>query len=83
MSPCGSFLEVHGVPTYVLIYVDDMVVASEKLEGVTKAKDLIAGAFTMKDLGELKYLLGMQVTIVRDSEGVIQQIRLANDKLIF
>jgi hypothetical protein len=71
-----------GTSTYILIYVDDMLVASENLEQVSKAKDVIAGAFTMKDLGELKYFLGMQVTIVRDSKGVIQMIKLTNDKLI-
>lgn len=68
--------------TYVLIYVDDILVASVQVELVARAKALLASQFTVKDMGEVSYFLGMQVKMVRDSEGVLQQVKLTNNKLI-
>jgi hypothetical protein len=52
----GSGLE------YLVIYVDDLVLACPNDARMALAKEEIAGRFQVKDLGELKFVLGIQVT---------------------
>ena len=52
----------------VLIYVDDLVLASNDLELLTKFKEYLGKCFRMKDLGKLKYFLGIEVA--RSEEGI-------------
>jgi histone deacetylase 1/2 len=65
---------------FVLVYVDDIIVASSSPEA-TKA--LLAGLqkeFALKDLGELHYFLGIEVK--RNKDGlVLTQQRYATDIL--
>jgi histone deacetylase 1/2 len=58
-----------GVMVYVLVYVDDIIVASSSVDA-TKAllKDL-EKEFSLKDLGELHYFLRIEVK--RTSEGLL------------
>jgi histone deacetylase 1/2 len=67
-----------GVMVYVLVYVDDIIVASSSVDA-TKAllKDL-EKEFALKDLGELHYFLRIEVK--RTSEGLLltQQRYAAN-----
>ena len=53
----GSFV-------YLLLYVDDMLIASQSLDEIEKLKTRLKSEFEMKDLGEAKMILGME--IVRD-----------------
>jgi histone deacetylase 1/2 len=67
-----------GVMVYVLVYVDDIIVASSS-EVATKAllKNL-ESEFALKDLGELHYFLGIEVK--RSSKGLLlSQQRYATD----
>lgn len=50
--------------TYLLIYVDDILIASKDIVRVDEVKRALAHAFDTRDLGEAKYFLGM--TIERD-----------------
>ena len=43
----------------VLIYVDDLVIASNDIEFFVKFKAYLGECFKMKDLGKLKYFLGI------------------------
>ena len=52
----------------VLIYVDDLVLASNDLELLVKFKTYLGECFKMKDLGKLKYFLGIEVA--RSKEGI-------------
>lgn len=52
----------------VLIYVDDLVLASNDLDLLTKFKGYLGKCFRMKDLGKLKYFLGIEVA--RSEEGI-------------
>ena len=45
----------------MLVYVDDMVVATRHLQGVIEFKCMLRKAFNITDLGELKHILGIQV----------------------
>ena len=65
---------------YVLVYVDDIIVASS-IEQATSAllKDLQKD-FALKDLGDLHYFLGIEVKKVRNGI-VLTQHKYANDLL--
>jgi Reverse transcriptase (RNA-dependent DNA polymerase) len=45
----------------IAVYVDDLLILSKELAKVNKIKDLLSKEFEMKDMGELKYFLGIQV----------------------
>nr|GEY94607.1 AP2/ERF and B3 domain-containing transcription factor At1g50680-like [Tanacetum cinerariifolium] len=47
--------------TYLIIYVDDMIVTGDDKEEITKLKKYLFTEFKMKDLGRLKYFLGIDV----------------------
>lgn len=51
---------------YLVLYVDDMLIAAEKMCDIKKLKELLSSEFEMKDLGAAKKILGME--IFRDRE---------------
>lgn len=55
-----------GNVIYLLLYVDDMLVAAKDLKEVQNLKELLGSEFEMKDLGPAKRILGMD--IYRDRE---------------
>ena len=52
---------------YLLLYVDDMLIASKSQVEIDRLKAQLSKEFEMKDLGEAKKILGMEIT--RDIEG--------------
>jgi hypothetical protein len=50
----------------VVVYVDDLIIATNSLEQLRHFKDSISSAFNMKDLGPLEHFLGVRIT--RDRE---------------
>ncbi|XP_013607679.1 PREDICTED: uncharacterized mitochondrial protein AtMg00810-like [Brassica oleracea var. oleracea] len=50
-----------GIDLRVLIYVDDLLVCGNSTERVDRFKNYLSKCFHMKDLGKLKYFLGIQV----------------------
>ncbi|KAJ4746686.1 Retroelement pol polyprotein-like [Rhynchospora pubera] len=52
----------------VLVYVDDLIVAGNDCEAIKKFKQYLSGTFHMKDLGLLKYFLGIEMA--RGSTGL-------------
>lgn len=44
------------------IYVDDLVIAAKKLKDIKEFKRDFAGRFSIKDLGEIKKILGIRIT---------------------
>ena len=55
--------------TIVVAYVDDLLIAGNNLSAIQHLKDALHQAFTIKDLGALRYFLGIEVT--RDSFGIL------------
>ena len=53
-----------GSMVYLLIYVDDMLIAAKNMKEIQVIKDQLNTDFDMKDLGAAKKILGME--IVRD-----------------
>lgn len=70
--------------TIVLLaaYVDDIVVAGNDLEEITKLKTFLDDKFKIKDLGELHYFLGLE--IIKTPTGLImtQKIYHGDDKRV-
>jgi hypothetical protein len=50
-----------GKRVYILLYVDDFIIASKDLQEMTNIKTKLKGKFKMKDLGNLRYFLGIQI----------------------
>ncbi|KAJ4787232.1 Retroelement pol polyprotein-like [Rhynchospora pubera] len=52
----------------ILVYVDDLVIAGNNSEALKGFKQYLSSTFHMKDLGALKYFLGIEIT--RGPEGL-------------
>ena len=57
----------HGI-VIICIYVDDLIVGGDNEAEIAHVKTLMKQEFDMKDLGELRYFLGIE--IVRTKEGI-------------
>nr|AII99795.1 copia-type retrotransposon polyprotein [Sinapis alba] len=57
-----------GIQLHVLIYVDDLLISGNDRHMVQRFKDYLGKCFSMKDLGKLKYFLGIEVS--RGPEGI-------------
>ncbi|KAH9724032.1 hypothetical protein KPL70_007344 [Citrus sinensis] len=55
---------------YLLLYVDDMLVACKSREEIEALKNLLSSEFEMKDLGSAKKILGMEIKRDR-SKGIM------------
>ncbi|GJR90394.1 retrovirus-related pol polyprotein from transposon TNT 1-94 [Tanacetum coccineum] len=70
----------NGIELHVLVYVDDLIVAGNRSDAITKFKVSMSSCFHMKDLGALKYFLGIE--IARHPEGLfLSQSKYALDIL--
>jgi hypothetical protein len=56
------FLRTKEVTIYVLVYVDDIIVASLSPAATTTLLKALDIDFALKDLGELHFFLGVEVT---------------------
>nr|GEX50228.1 putative reverse transcriptase, RNA-dependent DNA polymerase [Tanacetum cinerariifolium] len=58
-----------NLTTYLIIYVDDMIITGNGKEEITKLKKKLFTEFEMKDLGRLKYFSGIKV--IRSKQWII------------
>ncbi|KAL1564578.1 Villin-4-like [Salvia divinorum] len=66
--------------TCLIIYVDDMIITRDDLEEIDELTKNLATEFEMKDLGHLKYFLGVEV--LRSALGIfINQKKYISDHL--
>ena len=62
----------------MLVYVDDLIISGNTPSAIQEFKDYLSTCFHMKDLGHLKYFLGLEVA--RSSEGIyLSQQKYATD----
>ena len=65
---------------YLVVYVDDIVITGSDQEGIQRLKQHLFNHFQTKDLGKLKYFLGLE--IAQFSSGVVMsQMKYALDIL--
>jgi hypothetical protein len=57
-----------GLFIFLLLYVDDMLIAVKSIVEVNKLKVLLSREFDMKDLGTAKKILGMEILKDRDAK---------------
>ncbi|CAI7900183.1 unnamed protein product [Closterium sp. NIES-53] len=63
-SACDEALYIRFVdeePVYVLVYVDDLLLVSPRLELIGQVKEVLAQRYQIKDLGEVSTYLGVEV----------------------
>ncbi|KAK1697317.1 hypothetical protein QYE76_014183 [Lolium multiflorum] len=68
------------VTIYMLIYVDDIIVASSSSAATDALLKILSGEFALKDLGDLHYFLGIEVHKVNDGI-ILNQTKYAQDVL--
>nr|AAT44282.1 putative polyprotein [Oryza sativa Japonica Group] len=64
---CVYLKVVDGSVIYLLLYVDDMLIAAKDKSEIEKLKAQLSSEFEMKDLGAAKKILGMEITRERHS----------------
>jgi len=52
---------IDGTYVYLLLYVDDMLIASKCIYEINKLKTLLNNEFEMKNLGAARMILGMEI----------------------
>ena len=57
----------------LLVYVDDIIITGSDKEGIKATKEFLKSMFEIKDLGEMKYFLGIE--ICRSKEGLFMSQR--------
>lgn len=55
----------NGSYIYLVLYVDDMLIAAKDKSDIQKLKGLLSAEFEMKDLGAAKKILGIEIYIYR------------------
>ena len=54
--------ESHGRYTHILVYVDDLLVSGDDEAGILMIKQALHTAFTIKDLGLVRFFLGIEIS---------------------
>ena len=80
-EPCLYYRERGGEVVYVAVFVDDLVIAGSTLSAVNEFKSDMKSTYNMKDLGELKYSLGIQVYRNADKSITLNQSKYIDDVL--
>ncbi|KAK2965861.1 hypothetical protein RJ640_027148 [Escallonia rubra] len=57
-----------GMVTALIVYVDDMIITGDDEQEITNLQEYLATEFEMKNLGGLKYFLGIEVA--RSTQGI-------------
>lgn len=57
----------------VLVYVDDIIITGDNKSGIEELKSFLHRSFAIKDLGKLKYFLGMEIAYL--SKGLFKNQR--------
>ena len=58
-----------GQCIYLIVYVDDIIITNSDQNGIRKLKQHLFSHFQTKDLGKLKYFLGIEIT--RSNSGMV------------
>ena len=56
----------------LLLYMDDMIITGDDLNGIQELKDFLSQQFEMKDFEHLSYFLGLEITHSTDGLYITQ-----------
>jgi hypothetical protein len=59
--------------TLLIIYVDDMIITGDDTDEIKRLQECLSTEFEMKDLGGLKYFLGIEVARTKNGIYLSQQ----------
>ena len=79
---CVYLKTVNGSTIYLLLYVDDMLIAAKSMSEINELKKQLSNEFEMKDLGAAKKILGMEISRDRPSGKVYLSQRGYIDKVL-
>ncbi|KAL2251628.1 UNVERIFIED_CONTAM: Retrovirus-related Pol polyprotein from transposon TNT 1-94 [Sesamum indicum] len=68
---CLYFKYVDNTPIFLVLYVDDMLIASPSLQLIHTLQKDLCKAFEMKDLGSAKQILGMSIVRNRNLSSIL------------
>lgn len=72
------YLERHGIVLNILVYVDDLIIAGNDSAAIVHFKACLSTCFHKKNLGVLKYFLGLEIS--RRPDGLfLSQLKYALD----
>ena len=79
-SDGGVYMKGEGpAALYIALYVDDLFMVGENLDDIQRVKEGLSGEFKMKDLGEAKFLLGIEIRRGENGNVFLGQERYAQD----
>ncbi|KAF7802369.1 histone deacetylase [Senna tora] len=84
-SRCDPSLFVyhaHNVLTFVLVYVDDIIITGSSSQFISQLKCRLNAEFSLKDLGKLHYFLGIEVNHLSDGSLHLSQGKYIQDLLV-
>lgn len=77
-DPCIYTFNENESRIILIIYVDDIIIASKRYNELAKIKKSLQSTFKMVDLGPINHILGMDVK----REGLTGKLRLSQEKYI-
>ncbi len=72
----------NGSLVYLLLYVDDMLIAAKNLVEINRLKTQLSGEFKMKDLGATKKILGMEIHRDREAGKLFLSQKIYIEKVL-
>ena len=67
----------NGMKTILIVYVDDIILTRNNVSELERLKNILAKEFEFKDLGQMKYFLGMEVARTKKGINVSQKQKMA------
>ena len=61
-DPCCYFKKYTDSYVFLLLYVDDILIAGSSMREIINLKPRLSATFEMKDLGPAKQILGMRIS---------------------
>jgi hypothetical protein len=62
-----------GNMVLIAVYVDDIIIASNSMEEINNLKENLAKIFQMKDMGQIKYCLGIEFNVKKNKVTMSQK----------
>lgn len=69
---------VIGKRVILIVYVDDIILTGDHNEEISKLKDFLAKEFEVKDVGILRYFLGMKIARYKKGISISQRMYILN-----